>query len=105
MKTPSLCLITVLTFGLPLAASAQQNVARGAAADVKYCNALAKSYSSMFPAQEGMAASDVVTLSRCDTDTQATIATLEKKLGDKKIDLPHDDRVAQPPGSASSRTQ
>jgi hypothetical protein len=105
MKIPSLCLMTVLTFGLPLAASAQQNVARGGAADVKYCNALAKSYSSMFPAQEGMAASDVVTLSRCDSDTQATIATLEKKLGDKKIDLPHDDRVAQPPGSASGRTQ
>lgn len=102
MKIVTLCLMTGLVFGLPFAASAQQNVARGTTADIRYCNTLAKSYSSMFPVQEGMAASDVVTLSRCDTDPQATIPVLEKKLADKKIDLPHDDRIAQPPGSTGS---
>jgi hypothetical protein len=38
-------------------------------------------------------------LSRCDSDPQATIAALERKLKDKKIELPPDDRVAQSPGS------
>jgi len=99
MKIVNLCLMTGLVFVLPLAASAQQNVARATPADIKYCNALAKSYSSLFPVQEGMAVADVVTLSRCDSDTQPTIAALEKKLADKKIALPHDDRIAQPPGS------
>ena len=46
-----------------------------------------------------MTAADVATLSRCDSDPRATIAALEKKLKDKKIELPPDDRVAQPPGS------
>jgi hypothetical protein len=46
-----------------------------------------------------MPAADVITLSRCDTDTQPTIAALERKLKDKNIELPSDDRVAQPPGS------
>jgi hypothetical protein len=95
-------LITALAFGLPVAATAQQRIANGSPSDVKYCNALAKSYSTMFPAQEGMAASDVVLLSRCDSDTQATIATLEHKLKDKKIDLPSDGRLAQPPGPAGT---
>lgn len=49
-----------------------------------------------------MAASDVVLLSRCDTDTQATITALEHKLKDKKIDLPSDGRMAQPPGSTGN---
>ena len=31
--------------------------------------------------------------------TQATIAALERKLKDKKIELPPDDRVAKPPDS------
>jgi hypothetical protein len=68
----------------------------------KVCNALAKSYQSLFPTQEGMPVGDVVTLSRCNTEPKATIALLEKKLADKRIDLPHDDRVAQPPGSTSN---
>ena len=67
--------------------------------DIKYCNALAKSYSSLFPVQQGMPAADVVTLSRCDSDPQATTAALERKLKDKKMELPPNDRVAQPPGS------
>jgi hypothetical protein len=98
MKIVKFCLMAGLAFGLPFAATAQ-NVARGGASDVKYCNALAKSYSSMFPTQEGMPVGDVVTLSRCDSDTKATIAALEVKLKDKKIDLPPDERLAQPPGS------
>jgi hypothetical protein len=93
--------MTGLAFALPFAASAQQNVA-GSPGDVKYCNALAKSYQSLWALQEGMPVSDVVMLSRCDTEARATIPVLEKKLADKKIDLPHDDRVAQPPGATSS---
>jgi hypothetical protein len=100
MKSVRFGLMTALAFGLPLAATAQQSVAKGTPSDIKYCDALAKSYSSMFPAQEAMAASDVVLLGRCDTDTQATIVALEHKLKDKKIDLPPDGRVAQPPGSS-----
>ena len=102
MKSVSFAVMTALAFGLPLAATAQQSVAKGTPSDIKYCAAMAKSYSSLFPAQEGMAASDVVLLSRCDTDTQATIAALEHKLKDKKIDLPSDGRVAQPPGSTGN---
>jgi hypothetical protein len=99
MKSLRFGLMTALAFGLPLAATAQQSVAKGTPSDIRYCDALAKSYSSLFPAQEGMAASDVVLLSRCDSDTQATTVALEHKLKDKKIDLPSDGRVAQPPGS------
>ena len=101
MKIVGFCLMTGLAFGLPFAVSAQQSGA-GSPGDIKYCNALAKSYQSLFPLQEGMPAGDVVTLSRCDAEPKATIALLEKKLADKKIDLPHDDRVAQPAGSMSN---
>jgi hypothetical protein len=38
-------------------------------------------------------------LSRCDSDPQATTAALERKMKDKKMELPPNDRVAQPPGS------
>jgi short subunit fatty acids transporter len=100
MKSVRFAVMTAFAFGLPLAATTQQSLAKGTPSDVKYCAAMAKAYSSLFPAQEGMAASDVVLLSRCDTDTQATIAALEHKLKDKKIDLPSDGRVAQPPGSS-----
>jgi hypothetical protein len=99
MKVMSFCVVTGLAFGLAAAASAQQAASPG---DVKYCTALAKSYQTMFPAQEGMPVQDVIALSRCDTAPRETIAMLEKKLSDKKIDLPHDDRVAQPPGSTSN---
>ncbi len=98
MKTSTLCLAAGLALSLPFAASAQQNTA-SSAGDVKYCNALAKSYSSMFPVQEGMSVGDVMTLNQCDSNARATITVLEKKLADKKIDLPHDERIAQPPGS------
>ena len=104
MKIVSFCLATGLACGVALSASAQQNGSTETAGDIRYCNALARSYQSMHPAQEGMPASDVVTLSKCDTDPRPTIALLEKKLTDKKIDLPHDDRIAQPPGPAG-RTQ
>ena len=102
MKIVKFCLMMGLTFGLPFAAGAQQNVARATPSDIKYCNALAKSYSSMYPVQEGMSGADAVTLSRCDSDPQATIAALERKLKDKNIELPSDARVAQPPGSTGN---
>ena len=101
MKIVSFCLMTGLAFGLPFAAFAQQNVA-GSPGDIKYCNALAQTYQRMWSMQEGMPVADVVALGRCDTEPKATIAMLEKKLTDKKIDLPRDDRIAQPPGSTSN---
>lgn len=101
MTIVNLCLMTGLVVSLPFAASAQSE-GRGTPGDIKYCNSLGRSYSSLFPVQEGMSASDVMTLAGCDSQTQATIAVLQKKLADKKIDLPHDDRIAQPPGSTSS---
>jgi hypothetical protein len=100
MKIVGFCLMAGVALGLPFAASAQQG--GGSPGDIKYCNALAKSYQSMWALQEGMPVSDVVTLSRCDTEARATIPVLEKKLADKKIDLPHDDRIAQPAGSVSN---
>ncbi|SRR5260370_27736052 len=99
MRIVKICLMTGLAFGLPFAAAAQKNVAKGTPSDIKYCNALARAYSSLYPVNEGMPVADATTLSRCDSDPQATIAALERKLKDKKIDLPPDDRVAQPPGS------
>src|SRR3981081_3997951 len=104
MKIVGFCLMTGLALGLPFAASAQQNVA-GSPGDIKYCNALAKSYQSMWSMQEGMPGGDVAAVRRGDSEPKQTIALLEKKLADKKIDLPHDDRVAQPPGSTSSTQQ
>jgi len=98
MKIVKFCLMTGLAFGLPFA-EGQQSVARGTPSDIKYCDALAKSYTSLYPANEGMSVADATILSRCDSDPQATIAALEKKLKDKKMELPPNDRVAQPPGS------
>src|SRR5258708_7516835 len=97
MKIVKFCLMTGLAFGLPFAAAAQ-NVAKGSPGDIKYCTPWAGSYSSLYPAQEGMPVADAAILGRCDSDTRATIAALERKMKDKKIELPHDDRVAQPPG-------
>jgi hypothetical protein len=99
MRMVKFCLMTGLAFGLPFAAAAAQNVAKGTPSDIKYCNALAKSYSSLYPANEGMSVADATILTQCDSDAQATIAVLERKLKDKKINLPPDDRVAHTPGS------
>ena len=102
MKIVNFCLITSLAFGLSHAAAAQQNVAKGTSSDIKYCDALAKAYSSMWPVQEGMTVANAVTLSRCETDTQTTIATLEKKMKDQKFELPPREGVAQRPGSTGN---
>src|SRR5260221_12051305 len=102
MKIVKFCLMTGLAFGLPFAAAAQQNVAKGTPSDIKYCNALARSYSSLFPVQQGMPAGDLVTLSRCDSDPPATIAALQRKLKDKNIQLPSDPRSARRPGSTGN---
>ena len=88
MKIVKFCLMTSLAFGLPFAAAAQQNVAKATPADIHYCNALAKAYSGMWPDNEGMNVAASVTLGQCGTDTQKTIATLEKMLKDQKIELP-----------------
>lgn len=102
MKIVNLCLIAGLAFGLPVAAAARQNIAKGTPSNIKYCNALAKAYSSMLPVNEAPTASDAVTLSQCNTDPQTTIATLERKLKDEKIELPPHEGVAQSPGSSGN---
>jgi hypothetical protein len=98
-------LMKCLVFGLPLAAAAQQNVAKGTLADIQYCHALAKSYSKLWPNQEAMPVADAITLERCDSDPQATIATLERMSKDQKIALPPREGVAQPPGSSGNAPQ
>jgi len=104
MKFAHVCLVTGLTLGLPLSAVAQQGPSQAAAADSKYCSALARSYQGTFPTQQGMPASDVVLLGQCDSNPRATIPVLEQKLTDRKVTLPPDDRgVAQQP--RAPRTQ
>jgi glutathione peroxidase-family protein len=83
MKFVQTCLVTGLVIGIPCAGFAQQS--KGSPSDIKYCDALSKAYSSLFPAMEAMPASDAVTMNRCDTDTRVSIATLEEKLRGKKI--------------------
>ena len=98
MKIMNYCLIGGLTFGLPLAATAQQN----SAADVKYCETLAQSYSSLLPSQEAPVAANTVSFGRCSTDTQATIAMLESKMKAQKFDLPPRQGVARSAGSTGN---
>jgi hypothetical protein len=93
------CLATSLAFGLPLAATAQQNVAKSTPSDIEYCHTLSRSYSYMWSSNEGMPVAEAFTLGQCDTDTQKTIATLEKRMKDQKIELPPRQGVAQAPGS------
>jgi|SRR5882672_7652107 hypothetical protein len=99
MKIVKFCVMTGLAFGLPFAVAAQQNVAKGTPSDIEYCNALGKAYSSMWSANEAMPVAAATAISRCNTDTQTTIATLEGRLRDQKIELPPHQGVAQPSGS------
>ena len=99
MKYAYVCLATGLTLGFSLCAAAQQGPSEAAAGDAKYCGSLAKAYQSTFPTQEAMPVSDVVMLSQCDSNARTTIPALEKKLADKKISLPADDRIAHQPGA------
>ena len=46
-----------------------------------------------------MPVAEAFALGQCDTDTQKTIATLEKRMKDEKIELPPRQGVAQAPGS------
>jgi hypothetical protein len=105
MKIANLCLVVGVVSGFPVVAAAQQNAAEGRAADIKYCNALVRSYQSTHPVQQGMPASDAVTLTRCDSDPRPTIAELERKLTDRKITLPPNDRgvAQQPPARGNQR--
>jgi hypothetical protein len=41
-------------------------------------------------------------MNRCNTDTRASIATLEEKLRDKKIEPPPHESVAQQTGSTGN---
>jgi hypothetical protein len=101
MKIMKLCLMTSLVLGLPFAAAAQQNVARATSADIEYCHALSRSYSYLWSTNEGMPVGEAFMLGQCDTDTQKTIATLEKRMKDQKIELPPRQDVAQSPGSTN----
>ena len=88
MKIVKFFLMTSLAFGLPFAAAAQQNVAKATPSDIEYCHTLSRTYSSMWSTNEGMPVGSAFALGQCDTDTQKTIATLEKMLKDQKIELP-----------------
>jgi hypothetical protein len=55
---------------------------RGGASDIEYCHALSHTYSYMWSNNEGMPVAEAFTLGQCDTDTQKTIATLEKRMKD-----------------------
>jgi hypothetical protein len=53
----------------------------------------------LYPVNEAMSVADATILTQCDSDPQVAIAALERKLKDKKMESPPNDRVAQPPGS------
>src|SRR5258708_33216115 len=92
MKFAHACLVTGLVIGVPCAGFAQQ--IKGSPPDIKYCDALGKADSSLFPAMEALPASDAVTMNRCDTDTRVSIATLEEQLRGTKIEPPPHDSFA-----------
>ncbi|HEV7543618.1 MAG TPA: hypothetical protein VGO42_03645 [Reyranella sp.] len=99
MKIMKFCVMTSFAFGLLFAAAAQQNVAKAAPSDIEYCHTLSRAYSYMWSTNEGMPVAEAFALGQCDTDTQKTIATLEKRMKDQKIELPPRQGVAQAPGS------
>ena len=94
MRAFGLSMVLIIVTSVAVAASAQQSTGSDSQADSKYCSTLAKLYQSMYPAQESMSASDVTLLDGCATNTHATIATLQKKLTDKKIALPPEPGLA-----------
>jgi hypothetical protein len=94
MKATVPCLIIAVTLGVAHAAAAQQAIA-GDAADMQYCRTLARTFQSLHPAQQAPRASDTVMLNGCDGDTKKTIAALEHRMTDQKIDLPQHPGVAQ----------
>jgi hypothetical protein len=96
MKFVKACVATGLAFGIPFGAAAQQPA--GTQPDIRYCNDLAKTYSSLWPAMEAMPAADAVAINRCNTDPRAAIAALEVKFRAKKIELPPHEAVAHQPG-------
>lgn len=95
MKLVNLCLLSALSLGAPLYASAQQSGASDAASDSKYCSTLASAYRKVWPALEAMPVADTVLLDRCNTDPRGTIAALLPKLADQKIEVPQNPGVAQ----------
>jgi hypothetical protein len=97
MKIVILGVAMGLALSSSVAAFAQQSAALATPADIKYCNALARSFQRMFPTNGTPSVNDDATLAQCGTNPRATIPLLEKKLTDKKIELPADERVAQPP--------
>jgi|SRR5580704_11739498 hypothetical protein len=99
MKIMKFCLMTSLVFGLPFAATAQQDVAKASPSDIQYCHTLSHAYSYMWSNNEGMPVAEAFALGQCDTDTQKTIATLEKRMKDQKIELPPRHDLAQSPDS------
>ena len=97
MKIVILCVATGLALSSSLAAFAQPSAATATPADIKYCNALARSFQRMFPTNGTPSVNDDAVLVECGTNPQAAIPLLEKKLADKKIELPSDERIAQQP--------
>ena len=62
MNIVKFCLMTSLAFGLPFAATAQQDVAKAAPSDIQYCHALSHAYSYMWSNNEGMPVAEAFVL-------------------------------------------
>ncbi len=93
MKPTVPCLIIAVTLAVAHPAAAQQAIASDAS-DPEYCRTLARTYQSLHPVQQGVNVSDAVMLNGCESDTKATIAALEHRMADQKIDLPQHPAVA-----------
>ena len=85
MRPTTLSLVAVVALGTASPAGAQQTAD---AAAIDYCRALQRTYESLHPVQQGRRVSEATLPSGCTSDTRATIAALERKFADQKIDLP-----------------
>lgn len=90
--------ILAAALGVAHAAVAQQ-AANGDAAGADYCRTLARAYLSQNPVQSSPNVVDATLVDSCGSDTQATTATLKRKLADHGIDLPKPPTLASGDGT------
>jgi hypothetical protein len=82
-------LVIAATLVMAHMAAAQQ-----ASGDVAFCRTLARAYLSQNPVQSSPNVADATLADSCSGDTQATTATLKRKLADHGIDMPQPPTVA-----------
>jgi hypothetical protein len=85
VRTTHLYLIAGLALALPGASIAQT---RPDSSSVEYCNKLANVYSAQHNLYETITADRAVAIARCNTDPNASIATLEQAMKDAHIEIP-----------------